>query len=96
MAESSRELQMWLGANVSEAYRAAVSAVADSLEDLRSSDLDELEAVLALNSWPVLTRRRFVDAWRELKGDGRLCRVSSSPTAGHARRAVGELSHLLR
>ena len=70
MAEGSRELQMWLGANVSESYRAAVLAVADCLEDLRSSDLDELEAVLALNSWPVLTRRRFVDAWRELKGEG--------------------------
>jgi hypothetical protein len=61
---------MWLGANVSEAYRAPVLAVADSLEDLRSSDLDELEDVLALNSWPVLTRRRFIDAWRELKGEG--------------------------
>ena len=60
MAEGSRELQMWLGANVSEGYRAAVSAVADTLEDLRSSDLDELEDLLALNSWPVLTRRRFV------------------------------------
>ena len=71
MAEGSRELQMWLGANVSENYRAAVLAVADGLEDLRSSDLDELEAVLALNSWPVLTRRRFVDAWREL---GAACR----------------------
>ena len=44
MAEGSRELQMWLGANVSEAYRAAVLAVADTLEDLRSSDLDELES----------------------------------------------------
>ena len=62
MAEGSRELQMWLGANVSESYRAAVLAVADTLEDLRSSDLDELEDVLALNSWPFLTRRRFVDA----------------------------------
>ena len=62
MAEGSRELQMWLGANVSEAYRATVLAVADCLEDLRSSDLDELEDLLALNSWPVLTRRRFVDA----------------------------------
>ena len=31
MAEGSRELQMWLGANVSEGYRAAVSAVADTL-----------------------------------------------------------------
>ena len=62
MAEGSRELQMWLGANVSESYRAAVLAVADCLEDLRSSDLDELESVLALNSWPVLTRRRFIDA----------------------------------
>ena len=70
MAEGSRELQMWLGANVSEGYRAAVSAVADTLEDLRCSDLDELESLLALNSWPVLTRRRFVDAWRELKGEG--------------------------
>ena len=70
MAEGSRGLQMWLGANVSESYRAPVLAVADCLEDLRSSDLDELESVLALNSWPVLTRRRFIDAWRELKGEG--------------------------
>ena len=31
MAEGSRELQMWLGANVSEGYRAAVSAVAATL-----------------------------------------------------------------
>ena len=64
------DLNTWVGANVSEGYRASVLAVADGLEDLRSSDLDELEDLLALNSWPVLTRRRFVDAWRELKGEG--------------------------
>ena len=88
MAEGSRELQMWLGANVSESYRAAVLAVADCLEDLRSSDLDELESVLALNSWPVLTRRRFVDAWRELNGSRPSRRRGTVPFATKNYRAT--------
>ena len=91
MAEGSRELQMWLGANVSEAYRAPVLAVADSLEDLRSSDLDELEAVLALNSWPVLTQpaerrvgsvsalSRAVEG-RPARGDAHLAAPMTPPT----------------
>lgn len=40
-----------------------------SLDDLRRCELEDLEEVLPLNTWPPLVRRRFLNAWRALNED---------------------------
>jgi len=40
-----------------------------SLDDLRRCELEDLEEVLPLNTWPPLVRRRFLYAWRALNED---------------------------
>ena len=44
-------------------------AVADRLEDLTGVEYDDLDEALELSTWPALVRKRFVGAWRRLKGD---------------------------
>ena len=60
-------LDSWLAATIENlARRAAVRATVDGLDDFRACALEDLEAVCGLASWPALTRRRFVEAWKRL------------------------------
>ena len=63
--------QSWLRENIDcDEYRDRVRSVALGLGDLRACELEDLEEALDLASWPVLAKKRFLKAWRELKGEG--------------------------
>ena len=69
-ADSARALDAWLQEHLGSAdRRAAVRGVADRLEDLQGCEYDELDEALELSTWPNLTRKRFITAWRRLKAD---------------------------
>ena len=64
------ELERWVEAHVANVERRrSVLDAAESLEDLKACDAEELEEILDLNTWPRLARQRFLGAWRELKGE---------------------------
>mgnify|MGYP001348387911 CR=1 FL=1 len=64
------ELERWVEAHVANVgRRRSVLDAAESLEDLKACDAEELEEILDLNTWPRLARQRFLGAWRELKGE---------------------------
>ena len=65
------ELERWVEAHVANVERRrSVLDAAESLEDLKACDAEELEEILDLNTWPrPSARRRFLGAWRELKGE---------------------------
>ena len=82
-AESARALDAWLQEHLGSAdRRAAVRGVADRLEDLQGCEYDELDEALELSTWPNLTRKRFLGAWRRLKGDA--APASVTPDASRA------------
>ena len=60
-------LDSWLAATIGNpARRAAVRACVDSLDDFRAVELVDLEETIGLARWPVISRRRFVEAWKRL------------------------------
>ena len=60
-------LDSWLAATIGNpARRAAVRACVDSLDDFRCVELVDLEETIGLARWPVISRRRFVEAWKRL------------------------------
>ena len=62
------ELERWVEAHIANVgRRRSVLDAAESLEDLKACDAEELEEILDLNTWPRLARQRFLGAWRELK-----------------------------
>ena len=78
-ADSARALDAWLKEHVGSAERqAAVRAVADRLEDLTGCEYDDLDEALELATWPALTRKRFITAWRRLKA-GTVTSVTPDP-----------------
>ncbi len=69
-ADSARALDAWLKEHLGNVERQAkVRAVADRLEDLTGCEYDDLDEALELATWPNLTRKRFLTAWRRLKAD---------------------------
>ncbi len=69
-ADAARALDAWLKEHLGSAgRREAVRAVADRLEDLTGCEYDDLDEALELSTWPNLTRKRFVAAWRRLKAE---------------------------
>ena len=63
-------LDSWLAATIGNpARRAAVRACVDSLDDFRAVELVDLEETIGLARWPVISRRRFVEAWKRLCAD---------------------------
>ena len=64
------ELESWVESHVANVgRRRSVLDAAESLEDLRACDAEELEEILNLGTWPRLARQRFLGAWRLLKGE---------------------------
>ena len=64
-------LNAWLSKNVgTEERRGEVRAIVESLEDLRWLSEDMLSEHLNLEAWALVSRARFLAAWRELKGEG--------------------------
>ena len=74
------DLDSWLLTNVgTDARRAEVRAVVESLEDLRWLSDDTLSEHLNLEAWAPVSRARFLAAWRELKGEGGPAPVEEAP-----------------
>ena len=64
------ELERWVEAHVANVgRRRSVLDAAESLEDLKACDAEELEEILDLNTWPRLARQRFLGAWAQLKDE---------------------------
>ena len=64
------ELERWVEAHVANVgRRQSVLDAAESLEDLKACDAEELEEILDLNTWPRLARQRFLGAWAQLKDE---------------------------
>ena len=64
------ELERWVEAHVANVgRRRSVLDAAESLEDLKACDAEELEEILDLSTWPRLARQRFLGAWAQLKDE---------------------------
>ena len=69
-SDAAQALEAWVREHLGSAERqAAVRGVADRLEDLQGCEYEDLEEALELSTWPAMTRKRFVEAWRRLKAD---------------------------
>ena len=72
--------QSWLREHIDcDEYRDRVRSVALGLGDLRACELEDLEEALDLASWPVLAKKRFLKAWRELKEEGAAAPSEEAP-----------------
>ena len=88
-------LDSWLGATIGNpARRAAVRACVDSLDDFRAVELVDLEETIGLARWPVISRRRFVEAWKRLCAE-RTPVVAAATTSGENARKSRSSSHEL-
>ena len=92
-SDAAQALEAWVREHLGSAERqAAVRGVADRLEDLQDCEYDDLEETLELSSWPAMTRKRFVEAWRRLKADAAPAppvHVTPDPPRGQPLRRAG-------